>query len=192
MHGRLAHRSSGWRRSGQFSRTPRADRPWYFDVRSDEEYADCVEAALSTAHKGFDPLPAREQISVDYTVDALAGHLIVAATAGRPLGAQPLLARALDIRLGRHHGIGHNRNSVPQTTKDFVRYLSDRRDGDVAGDAAAPDPELAIAALHGWRSSPEDVAAGASIGVGPGAVGRFAQRVTGKARLVLGQSRAGR
>lgn len=160
--------------------------PWYFEVGSDDEYADQVEAALAAAAKGFDPLPARTEVSVEFTTRTLARQLAdVAAAAGRPLGSQPLVARALDIRLGRHHGIGYNRNSVPQTATDFVRYLRDRPDPAIVGDAAAPDPELAIAMLDAWRSKPADVAAGEEIAVGPGTVGRFAQRVTGKVRLML-------
>ena len=162
--------------------------PWFFEVRSDDGYADQVAAALAAADEGFDPFPARSEVSVEFTTESLARQLAeIATAAGRPLGTPPPIARALDIRLGRHHGIGHNRNSVPQTTKDFVRYLRERPDADIAQDATAPDPELAIAKLDAWRSDAAEVAAGEDVMLGPGTIGRLAQRVTGKARLMLGR-----
>jgi glycosyltransferase involved in cell wall biosynthesis len=165
--------------------------PWFCEVREGTaaEYADQIERALEIQRAGFDPVAGRRMVSVEYTVPALEEHLQrIAQESARPLSAVPVGSHALDIRLGRHHGIGHNPNSVPQTIADFVRYLAERTDVALARDLKAVDPERAIAALPEWRSAGSDVEAGLYVDVTPGAVEKLAQRVVGKTRLLLRQS----
>jgi hypothetical protein len=162
--------------------------PWFFEVQSDDGYADRVEEALEAAHGGFDAEPARNEVSETATLDTLDGHLrAVAAGRGLAYGDRSLTGSKLDIRLGRHHGIGHNRNSVPQTVSDFVAYLGARGDGEIAADATAEDPELAVAALPAWRSTREAVEHGLHVSGESTFLTRSTQRLRGKSRALFGR-----
>jgi glycosyltransferase involved in cell wall biosynthesis len=163
--------------------------PWFYEVGAGDSYADQVEAALACATAGFDAMPGRSAVSAEHTLPSLERHLrSLAEGGGRRLGDRPIVSQALDIRLGRHHGVGHNRNSVPQTVADFVRYLEEQSDEAIAAVVAQPDPEEAIAALPTWQSSWAAVEAGLHIETGPGTAGRLLQRVVGKSRLLLRQA----
>jgi glycosyltransferase involved in cell wall biosynthesis len=169
------------------TRTP----PWFCEVvtGSATEYADAVERALELVAAGIDAEPARRSVAPSYTLPALDAHLQrVAEETGRSVSDSPIVAAALDIRLGRHHGVGHNPNSVPQTVADLVRYLGERRDDEIEQDVRATDPEQHIAGLAPWRSDWSEVESGLHVQYGPGAVGRMTQRVVGKSRLLLRQA----
>jgi hypothetical protein len=141
-------------------RTP----PYFFEAHRDSDYPVLVRRAVETAREGFDAGPARAVVAVEQTAARLSAALDqFFESRGCEFGDEPLLNHGLDIRLGRHHGIGLNPNSVPQTLDDFVRYLSERPIEAMRGDVATTDPERAIARVPGFRSVTEDIIAGLEV-----------------------------
>jgi hypothetical protein len=134
---------------------PRALRrePFFYKVRGDEDYAPLAARAVAEYEpREFEEV--RATVSVDHTPALFERHVAqVAAERGRALSPQPLAAHDLDIRLGRHHGMGHNPNSVPQTVADLLRYLRERPDEAIARDLEHADPELHIAGLEAFAST---------------------------------------
>jgi hypothetical protein len=160
--------------------------PWFFEVGPSASYADRVVGALEAQRRGFDPSPAASTVNPQSTLPQLNARLAeVCAVSGRRLSDLALVSPFLDIRLGRHHGLGSNPNSVPQTLTDFMSYLAVRSDSELQTDVAVDDPERAIAELPQWHSARGEVEAGLDSSPEPTVLTRWSQRVTGKSRLLL-------
>jgi hypothetical protein len=139
--------------------------PFFYEVGADDQYDVQLERAVERARaEELDFSEVRGEFACDYTVPRIDRELMSLAGGEAAYSTAPIYGSGLDIRLGRHHGIGVNRNSVPQTVSDFVRFLSDASVGEIARTANAPDPELAIAAVPGYESPVAELERGLRIG----------------------------
>jgi hypothetical protein len=130
--------------------------PFFYEVGPDDDYAGAVEHALSEYDPGADFGPVRAVTSVDETPPLLDQRLAEVFTQrGRLVNTAPLTIQAADIRLGRHHGFGDHPGTVPQVLGDFLRYLEERPEEELADDLQQPDPERFVAALPVYKSRPE-------------------------------------
>jgi glycosyltransferase involved in cell wall biosynthesis len=116
--------------------------PEFFSVSEFAEFPDRITEALETSTPGA-ALAARDVVSVQATVPVLVAKLEELLEA--PVGQDPLAVEGLDIRLGRHHGFGFGRNTVPLDLKSFVALLSTEPDRVAAAIRSASDPELELA-----------------------------------------------
>jgi glycosyltransferase involved in cell wall biosynthesis len=154
---------------------PLRREPYFFEVGATESYDRQLERAVERArNERLDFAELRRELVSEHTVARLDRELAALAVPNGGYSEAPILGSGLDIRLGRHHGIGLNRNSVPQTVADFVRYLATRGDGEIARDVQVSDPERAIAEIDGYRSSLDEVERGLRAGE-PGRLRRLAQ-----------------
>jgi hypothetical protein len=127
-------------------RTP----PYFYQTSAYPEFPDRIVEALSaqsTSGTHRDCQKVRECFSVEYTRARLAENLArLADSSHLQFGADRLALCNLDIRLGRHHGIGSGPNTVSMSLADFIGVLLDQEDV-VARALKQRDPEREVERL---------------------------------------------
>ena len=113
--------------------------PYYFQAETHAAFPELIMRALATAPA--DLAAARTAFLASETTVALKARLEEGF--GVPADGAWALA-GLDIRLGRHNGIGEGPNTIPMGVDRLVELLADEaRVGDAV--TASDDPELALA-----------------------------------------------
>lgn len=121
--------------------------PYFFECPDYASFSDMIIAALNSAQAHPDFTPARQHVSQDPAALELISMLAaLAQSRGVLLSPHPINAAGFDLRMGRHHGIAFGTNRVEQDLGAFVGILRNAADAELATLAAAPDPEMAIAA----------------------------------------------
>jgi glycosyltransferase involved in cell wall biosynthesis len=121
--------------------------PWFYRARRDAEFPALVLEALETAPLGPAELEAvGAEVAARSTRPQLVRELSrIAADRGLEWNDEALALERLDIRLGRHHGLGDaGPNRVEASVEEFIAALA----GEAAHlrDAVAqPDPERVLA-----------------------------------------------
>jgi glycosyltransferase involved in cell wall biosynthesis len=133
--------------------------PFFYRVDHDEDFPAQIVRAVAAAA----PWPAQEpatHLSSRFTVDQLGAEL--ARLCGGPASdyaPERLAAANLDIRLGRHHGLGEGPNFLPMPLGSFLSLVL--REPDTAREVAAgfPDPEGELARRYAGSAAPARVVA---------------------------------
>jgi glycosyltransferase involved in cell wall biosynthesis len=134
--------------------------PYYFRVDREADFPDRIVAAVSAADLRRDTDAPRREVCARFTKPELEARLPrLFGSLGYEFEPSAMSLENLDIRLGRHHGLGAGPNSVPQSLADFIEFLRRAPDREIAGHLASVDPELAIAEEARADSAPTAVPA---------------------------------
>ena len=121
-------------------------KPLVYKAESYDQFPDLIDEAISFVNGDlytFDTmLPAIKETSDQYTVDVLRNKLTTLCSDGESeVDISLFNLKNLDIRLGRHHGLGNTPNSIPCSIDSFIDYLENRKFSSFKEDIFENDPE---------------------------------------------------
>ena len=129
--------------------------PYYYEVSDYSEFPEKIVSALTEHQSGKnDFAKLREHFSINSTTPVFVERLARLFHAkGLQFEADHLSCSNLDIRLGRHHGIGSGQNTVSTPLCDFVAVLLNQREIWQRA-LKQPDPERELERLAPAMSRP--------------------------------------
>jgi len=117
--------------------------PYFYEIADYTQFPQAILAALQTS--GSAAGAARAEVATYDTIISLRQHLerLFGADTLSPL---PLSSHNLDIRMGRHHGLGMGRNRVEQDIGTFIGQSLNLPDSELENLVMAEtDPEMMLA-----------------------------------------------
>jgi glycosyltransferase involved in cell wall biosynthesis len=120
--------------------------PYSYVPKSYDEFAKLIEEAVeftkSDLYNEQTMRPAIKEVAARYTRQTLIEKL--SPYCGGIGSAQEYALENLDIRLGRHHGLGDHTNSIGWSIDSLLNYLEKALDEQLAEDIKQTDPERYI------------------------------------------------
>lgn len=128
--------------------------PYYYEVSDYRQFPEQIVRALDNAQSDkSDFEKVRENFSVVYTKQVLSERLETLFSAnGWNYGMNGLLLSNLDIRLGRHHGIGSGPNTISSPLSQFLDLLQTQEH--IVAVMTQQDPERELERLFPMEAKP--------------------------------------